>query len=205
MELEELDARNTLRLSLLGDLDDLPWSQRVVKSLHRHYFSIACVAAIAVAAIYPPAGRTGGPLKPELTAELLAVMLIFFFTGLTLRTKTIQSALRRWKINLYAQLINLGVFPVFVFLVSLALARSSFDSRLLDGTVILACIPTSVSMSVVMTKAAGGNEAVAVCNASGGNILGVFLTPAWVLGLANATTSVPFGTTMVKLIYKVST
>lgn len=203
VDVVELDTRGTLRLSLLGDLDELPWPQRIAKSLNKHYFSLACIAAIVAAAAYPRGGHTDGPIQPEVTSAVVAVILILFITGITLPTLEIKHALMRWKVNGYSQFVNIVFFPVFVFLVALALRTTPFDSRLLDGTIILACIPTTVSMSVVMTKTAAGNEAVALCNASAGNVLGVFLTPAWLLGLANAKTTVPFGETILNLTYKV--
>jgi len=47
--------------------------------------------------------------------------------------------------------------------------------------VIAACLPMTVNMVIVMTKSSGGNEPCALLNASLGNLLGVFVTPATIL------------------------
>ena len=43
--------------------------------------------------------------------------------------------------------------------------------------VTLSCLPPPVSSAVILTQAAGGNEAAALFNSALGSILGIFLTP----------------------------
>jgi len=47
--------------------------------------------------------------------------------------------------------------------------------------VIGACLPMTVTMSIVLTKSSNGDEAVAVFNAATQNLIGVFLTPTLIL------------------------
>ena len=47
---------------------------------------------------------------------------------------------------------------------------------------VAACLPMTVNMVIVLTKASNGDEACALLNASLGNLLGVFVTPALILG-----------------------
>jgi solute carrier family 10 (sodium/bile acid cotransporter), member 7 len=61
-----------------------------------------------------------------------------------------------------------------------------------QGFLILACVPTTITSCVALTKAGGGNEAGAVCNATLGNLLGVFLSPALVYALAGRYGGVEF-------------
>ena len=131
------------------------------------------------------------------------MIVIFFVTGITLPTSEIKHAVLHWRLNTYTQVMNLGFLPVYVFLLSLLIRFTAFNNRLLDATVILACVPPSISTAVVMTKSGAGNEAAAMLNAAFGPLSGVFLTPAWLLALAEAKASVPFGVTILKLTYKV--
>jgi sodium/bile acid cotransporter 7 len=43
--------------------------------------------------------------------------------------------------------------------------------------VTLSCLPPPVSSAVILTQAAGGNEAAAVFNSAFGSVLGIFVTP----------------------------
>lgn len=61
--------------------------------LRRHWFLVGIVAAILAARAAPWIGVQGGPLWPELTVKYLAVSLIFFNSGLTLRTEELRAAL----------------------------------------------------------------------------------------------------------------
>jgi len=58
-------------------------------------------------------------------------------------------------------------------------------------------------MVIVLTVASGGNEAAAVFNSALGNLLGVFVTPAWVLLLLNRSVKIDFGATVLSLVYRV--
>ena len=58
-------------------------------------------------------------------------------------------------------------------------------------------------MVIVLTKSSGGDEAAAVFNSACGNLLGVFVTPAWVQALLGSTSSVSFAATVIKLCYRV--
>jgi sodium/bile acid cotransporter 7 len=61
----------------------------------------------------------------------------------------------------------------------------------------------TVNMCIVMTKASGGDEAVALLNASMGSILGVFVTPALILGFLGQDSNIEFGKVVLKLVYRV--
>lgn len=54
-----------------------------------------------------------------------------------------------------------------------------------------------------MTKGAGGDEAAAVFNSTVGTLLGIFVTPLWVLLLLGKSTKINVLQTIVNLIYRV--
>lgn len=128
-----------------------------------------------------------------------AVIIIFFISGLSLRTQTLAETVLRIRLHLLVQMISLVLIPFFVFGFVLFLFKVNvhMDSLLLIGLVIAASTPTTVSSNVVMTKNAGGNEATgklvcliyytwwltlwkALMNAATGNLLGIFVSPALV-------------------------
>lgn len=90
-----------------------------------------------------------------------AVILIFFISGLSLRTQTLAETVLRIRLHFLVQMISLVLIPFFVFGFVLLLFKANvhMDSLLLIGLVIAASTPTTVSSNVVMTKNAGGNEA----------------------------------------------
>lgn len=55
------------------------------------------------------------------------------------------------------------------------------DKLLLDGLVVLACLPTTVSMCVMMTTAMKGNASACVFNSTLGNFVGILVTPLTIL------------------------
>lgn len=89
------------------------------------------------------------------------MIIIFFISGLSLRTQTLAETVLRIRLHLLVQMISLVLIPFFVFGFVLFLFKVNvhMDSLLLIGLVIAASTPTTVSSNVVMTKNAGGNEA----------------------------------------------
>ena len=61
----------------------------------------------------------------------------------------------------------------------------------------------TVNMVIVLTKSAGGDEACALLNASMGNLLGVFVTPALILGYLGQQSDIKFIDVVLKLLYRV--
>ena len=78
-----------------------------------------------------------------------------------------------------------------------------FSQPLLDGILILTCLPTTVNMCVFLTGAAGGNVASALCNAVISNMLGIILTPALLLRFFGTQVQLPFLEMVWKLVNKV--
>ncbi len=74
---------------------------------------------------------------------------------------------------------------------------------LLDGLIILTCLPTTVNMCVLLTGRAGGNVASALANAVFGNLLGIFATPALLMYFFGTMIELPFLDMVWKLCNKV--
>ncbi|XP_055085087.1 sodium/bile acid cotransporter 7 isoform X3 [Periophthalmus magnuspinnatus] len=127
--------------------------------IRKEWFIIGIVLVILSAKVHPSFGVRGGPLKPEVTVSYVAVSLIFFNSGLSLKTEELTSALLHVRLHLFVQSFTLVFFPVSVWLLLRVLALSSIDQWLLQGLQTVSCMPPPVSSAVILTKAVGGNEA----------------------------------------------
>ena len=83
------------------------------------------------------------------------------------------------------------------------IAANAMDQDLGDGMLIASALPMTVNTVIILTKSAGGDEACAIVNASFGNILGIFVTPALVLLYIGETSKIEFGPLVLKLCYRV--
>ena len=140
--------------------------------LDKRFFMVFMVVVIFTAFAYPDAGAKGGALQSKITTGWVAVCIIFVLSGWSLKTKELVKAALYCRLNTVVQLFNLGFIPLTIYLVAAMLSATSINELLLEGMVIMACLPTTVSMCVVLTKTAGGNDAAAVFNAASGNVLG---------------------------------
>ena len=126
------------------------------------------------------AGKNGGVLRPELFIGNYGVTTIFLLSGLSLELAQLKEAALNWKLN---ALIQTATFVAWPFLIGVPLSNmlarlSFFPQPLLDGLLILSCLPTTVNMCVILTANVGGNMASALCNAVMSNLMGIFATPA---------------------------
>jgi len=103
----------------------------------------------------------------------------------------------------FTQVLSLVVTPVLGYALAQALYRTSINRTLVDGLVVCFCTSTTASTNVVFTKLAHGNEALALVNAVLGNLIGIFLTPAWLTVYLDATGSVPYATVIRLLVITV--
>ncbi|RUO96924.1 SBF-like CPA transporter family-domain-containing protein [Jimgerdemannia flammicorona] len=158
------------------------WRDVVFAQLYKHWFLLGLGLAIGLARAFPTVGKKGGPIRAEWSIKWGAVCIIFFISGLSLRTKVLIREIVRVRLHALVQIISLVIIPFVVYgIIELFRAvHVPIDGTLLSGIVIAASTPTTVSSNVVMTKNGGGNEAAALMNAALGNILGIFVSPALV-------------------------
>ncbi len=163
---------------------------RECSAIHaKNSFLILVVLAILLAYAYPPLGAVY--LFPDVTADWLAVIVIFVLSGMGIKTEEFGKALQRLRFNVYVQLFNFGaVSGVAYGLSRLMLGVGALPPSLADGMVVCSCLPVTVSMVMVLAKSSNGDEAAAVFHAAFGNMLGVFLSPALIalyLGVSGET------------------
>ncbi|XP_008322635.1 sodium/bile acid cotransporter 7 isoform X3 [Cynoglossus semilaevis] len=171
--------------------------------LRKEWFIIGIVLVILSAKLQPDVGVKGGPLKPEVTVSYIAVSLIFFNSGLSLKTEELTSALLHVRLHLFVQSFTLLFFPVAVWLLLRVLEFTPIDQWLLRGLQTVSCMPPPVSSAVILTKAVGGNEAAAIFNSAFGSFLGIVVTPVLLLFFLGSSSSVPFSSIFSQLFMTV--
>jgi sodium/bile acid cotransporter 7 len=101
---------------------------------------------------------------------------IFLLYGLKLDLKEVVKDIANWKLHV---LIQSGTFILFPLLVLLfyPLVKDSGYVNVWLSVFFLACLPSTVSSSVVMVSIAKGNVTSAIFNASISGLIGIIMTP----------------------------
>ena len=141
-------------------------------------FILLLILSVALSFIFPDLGVKGGILHTEYTTKA-AVFIIFIIQGLTLPLGELRKGLSQFRVHVSIQAFIFLFLPAFIY-TGLLFTRKLFPFDLTIGFLFLAIVPTTISTSVVFTTQAGGNNSIALFNASLSNILGVFLVPLWI-------------------------
>jgi len=145
------------------------------RAISSNGFLLSLAGALLLGWLFSAQGAPGGLLRTEVTTKV-AVILIFFFNGLTLQTETVLHGLARWKLHVFIQLF-LFVFTPLLFLIVLQPLQGWLDPDLRIGFLYLAILPCTISTAVVLAVQGGGNHPAALFNATLANVIGVFLVP----------------------------
>lgn len=146
-------------------------------------FVLAIFSVIGLAWVWPAPGAATGLYSLQTVADL-GVTLIFFFYGLRLSPEKLRAGLSNLRLHVLVQASTFLLFPLLA-LGPYFIWGAGAQGDLWLGIYFLACLPSTVSSSVVMVSIANGNVAGAIFNASLSALIGVFVTPlwmAWVLG-----------------------
>ncbi|AVP57128.1 bile acid:sodium symporter family protein [Pulveribacter suum] len=139
-------------------------------------FTLALLAAVALASALPATGRVGAALEHATT---LVVALLFFMHGAKLSRQAVLAGIGHWRLHLVVVLSTFALFP----LLGLALRpvlQPLVTPQLYTGVLFLCVLPATVQSAIAFTAVAGGNMAAAVCSASASTLLGIFITPVLV-------------------------
>ncbi|XP_014666476.1 PREDICTED: sodium/bile acid cotransporter 7-like isoform X2 [Priapulus caudatus] len=142
-----------------------------IDKLRANWFLLGIIIVIVSAKFNPEIGKKGGILKPEVTVKYVAVSVIFFNSGLSLKTEELMKALFNGKLHIFVQCFTLMFIPCFMQAIVAALQLSSINNWLLKGLLVVGCMPPPVSSAVILTKAVGGSEASAIFNSAFGSFL----------------------------------
>lgn len=150
--------------------------QEISKALISNTLLAAMTMSVIVAWLYPKLGAVY--VQPEISASWVAVVIIFFVSGLTMDTTSIIHAGKKCRLNTFIQLFNFVFVSAVCYLFSLLMVQYEvIPNSLAKGLVICSCLPQSICSSVVLTKTAGGCPATAMINAVFSNLAGIILSP----------------------------
>jgi len=146
-----------------------------VSALLKKYWFLAgllCVFIVTVGDTSETVSGIGRWLKMHRGPDAV-IVLIFFFSGLSLDVRQIRSGLMDVKGIAAALIVIFMVSPVAGALFGM----TSLDTGVIIGIFLVAVMPTTLSSGVVMTGAAGGNMAQALAITILANGLAVFTIP----------------------------
>lgn len=114
----------------------------------KHWFLIGMILAVCFAAVVPKLGRKGSPFYPQYTVrdplvggvsfvtvfvaeqvKYVAVGIIFFLSGLSLKTRELRQSLTYWRFNTYFHAWVFVLMPAIWFTVVLLLRVASCVGR----------------------------------------------------------------------------
>ncbi len=168
----------------------------------QHWFVLVLGVAVALAALAPQLGGDQGPLRTALWGPAI-VPLLFLISGLVLRTHEVRAASADWRLHLFTQGYSLVVLPVAFFGVASLLGAAHVDAALCTGVVVLGALSTTTTSGVTFTRAAGGDEAGALFNATLGSLLGVVVSPLLILAATGRHGALPVGQVITGLALQV--
>ena len=146
-----------------------------MKNFLKKYFFLLGMAGILLLAWRVP--RLGEFLGAHY-GKTIAVVAIFFMSGVTIGLEHVWDDLRNWKCHLLIQGSSFVLIPTAIYLTAGWLPGGALKY----GVYLVAVLPTTISSCVVFTAAARGRTSCALVNAVGGNLIGVFVSPL-LLGL----------------------
>jgi len=158
--------------------------------------------AVGIAYTYPPLG--GEYLHPEITSHWLAVMIIFFISGFSIRVDEIAGAANNVRFNVFVQSFNLLFISAIVrFIGWVLLKMNAIESSLVVGLMICSCLPMPINMALILTVSSKGDEATAIINSTLGNLVGVIFSPLLVLLYLGHSSSMDVGSIYYKIFLRV--
>jgi sodium/bile acid cotransporter 7 len=144
---------------------------------------IVCLLAY----LFPNVASHGGIIRSEYTILYGAVAVIFLISGLSIPRQKLVTHMFNWRLHVLVQVTSFLFVPaLMVAIVHVILAgdpEGHIDRAVLAGYILTACIPTTIASNVVMTKAAGGDDAAALVEVLVANFLGPFVTAGWTVTL----------------------
>lgn len=167
-------------------------SKRVLMLILHQWLLIGIGVVCVLAYFFPQVAKHGGIIRSEYSILYGVIAIIFLISGLSIPRQKLFTQLLNWRLHIVVQVISFLFIPALVLaVVHIILAgdpRGHIDRAVLAGYIFTACIPTTIASNVVMTRAAGGDDAAALVEVLIANILGPFVTAAWTVSLIPKTT-----------------
>jgi hypothetical protein len=157
----EVVASNEYRSNLPSISSIFSSITKVRSFISKNFFLVGMIVAVSFAKLFPELGQNGSILRPELFIGKYGVTTIFLLSGLSIKLKELANAAVNMKLNSLIQTITFGAWP---FLVGLPMTKGIdflfpgfLPAPLLDGLLILTCLPTTLNMCILLTSKAEGS------------------------------------------------
>lgn len=167
--------------------------------IKRNWLLVALLTCIFLAGIYPKFGSKEGPLHTQYSVKYGAICMIFFISGLTLKTASVFHTFQQYKLHIFIQTFAFILIPVVTQVFVKFLNLFAVNTWILRGLIIVSCMPPPVSSAVILTRTAKGNETASIFNSVLGSFLGIVLTPVLLLFNLGSTTIIPILGTVIQL------
>ncbi|XP_045467165.1 exopolyphosphatase PRUNE1 isoform X1 [Harmonia axyridis] len=140
--------------------------------IKRNWLLVALLTCIFLAGIYPKFGSKEGPLHTQYSVKYGAICMIFFISGLTLKTASVFHTFQQYKLHIFIQTFAFILIPVVTQVFVKFLNLFAVNTWILRGLIIVSCMPPPVSSAVILTRTAKGNETASIFNSVLGSFLG---------------------------------
>ena len=144
--------------------------------LLKNFLVLGFAFVLTLALAWPLPGRElGTPKAGDFPiTQTVCIVVIFFISGLTLKTEDIKNALGAHVALAYGIVTILVVTPMLGF----AIVQIPFEPvQFRYGLALFACVPTTLTSGVTLVTSAAGNGALALMLTVTTNVLGVFTVP----------------------------
>lgn len=159
--------------------------------IKRNWFTLAIPTVIGASCVAPDYFRSGGVLSYQ-DFKSPAVSAMFLCSGICIPGfAAFRGVMTQHKRNFFIQGTSLIAIPLIVgFTAPTFVSSLGLPDAVTIGATFVACLPTTVGLSVALTKAAGGSVLLSTFHSALGNAIGPFITPvstALLVGLSAQT------------------
>ena len=138
--------------------------------LLRQFLPVGLLVVAVVGFFFPRPGL----YMAELPTQYVAVSLIFFLSGLMLKTDEVHAALAAWKATSWGCVSILFATP---FIGAAIAFQLPMEPAFQFGLALFCCMPTTLTSGVALTAQARGNVALALLLTVLTNVAGIFTVP----------------------------